>query len=554
MYKKILTTIALAASFLACNKVENEIVTPASEGKALEVNVTIGAPATKLAYTEAAEGSYKATFDNNDVLWLYFISQADTVVGNVCKMPIDGKSISFDGKTAAFRCPSVTIPEGAVKVVTYLANTSCATNFDGGNEIIADYSAQASSTVALNNQIVTGSASVADLKSKDAATYTTSIALGYKTSLLKFSLALPEGVTVESGAALTLNMDGKKIHNKLHLVAGELGAKSDFGGINATASCADGKTVTATAAVWAADDLSSILSVVVGEETYSVEFKPSASVAAGKVYTIERTLAMAPKPTSVWTGDEAGSADFKYSGGEDLTNDWLSCKSGKVSWSANTTGAPRSAKLTFKNGATFELCQVEAKDLAGNYTFYNYSFKSAGVSTTTAGANRKHETAVQIKAVENPQTVNGHVHNIDIVGLYLDFALPASFEVVDGVPSVYTYLSLDYQTLNNGAEVACIPELTNTAAYGTGYFAPVSFGVDNCNYAWIAWGVDDLFGTSKFTVGTGEQRFVSENRYCCGFSFNLKGYSEGGYTTIYQFNYNNSWTYTGTAGAYFCKK
>ncbi len=103
--------------------------------------------------------------------------------------------------------------------------------------------------------------------------------------------------------------------------------------------------------------------------------------------------------------------------------------------------------------------------------------------------------------------------------------------------------------------MACIPELTNTTSYGTGYFAPLKFGVNDCNYAWIAWGVDDLLGTPKFGLGTGAQRLVSEGMYCCGFSFVVNGYKEGSYTTIYQFNYNNKWVYDETAGAgYFAKK
>ena len=93
--------------------------------------------------------------------------------------------------------------------------------------------------------------------------------------------------------------------------------------------------------------------------------------------------------------------------------DWLSCKSGVVSWTANTTGVPRQATLNFKNGALCTVTQVAPADLKGSYTFYNYSFKSSGVSDTKVvnQNNRQHETAVQFKAVENPTTVNGHVHN-----------------------------------------------------------------------------------------------------------------------------------------------
>lgn len=263
----------------------------------------------------------------------------------------------------------------------------------------------------------------------------------------------------------------------------------------------------------------------------------------------------------LWEDDKSGSRELSGpvadNGKTAGVGGWLSYKDGVASWTENTTGAPRTATLELSNGSKITVNQVEAKDLAGNYTFYNYSFKATGVSNTKIVNNdkRQHETTVEFKAVENPEILNGHVHNLDLVGLYLDFAVPASLEIVDGTPVIYTYMSLDYQKVSNGSEVACITELTNTTGYGKGYFAPLKFGVDGCNHAWIGWGVDDIFGSPKFGIGTGTQRLVSEGMYCCGFSFVTKGYKEGGYTTIYQFNYNNKWTYNGTnGGGYFAKK
>lgn len=263
----------------------------------------------------------------------------------------------------------------------------------------------------------------------------------------------------------------------------------------------------------------------------------------------------------LWEDDKSGSRELSGpvadNGKTAGVGGWLSYKDCVAYWTENTTRAPRTATLELSNGSKITVNQVEAKDLAGNYTFYNYSFKATGVSNTKIVNNdkRQHETTVEFKAVENPEILNGHVHNLDLVGMYLDFAVPASLEIVDGTPVIYTYMLLDYQKVSNGSEVACITELTNTTGYGKGYFAPLKFGVDGCNHAWIGWGVDDIFGSPKFGLGTGAQRLVSEGMYCCGFSFVTKGYKEGGYTTIYQFNYNNKWTYNGTnGGGYFAKK
>lgn len=293
---------------------------------------------------------------------------------------------------------------------------------------------------------------------------------------------------------------------------------------------------------------------VVAVDSWDAESAPvSATFNCGDVTPSEKV--------ELWKDDKSGSRELSGpvadNGKTAGVGGWLSYKDGVASWTENTTGAPRTATLELSNGSKITVNQVEAKDLAGNYTFYNYSFKATGVSNTKIVNNdkRQHETTVEFKAVENPEILHSHVHNLDLVGLYLDFAVPASLEIVDGTPVIYTYMSLDYQKVSNGSEVACITELTNTTGYGKGYFAPLKFGVDGCNHAWIGWGVDDIFGSPKFGIGTGTQRLVSEGMYCCGFSFVTKGYKEGGYTTIYQFNYNNKWTYNGTnGGGYFAKK
>ena len=371
MYKKILTIFALAASLLACNKVENEVVAPENGAMTLTITATLGDPATRLSYSEATDGSYKARFNENDVVWAYFAKADNSVAGPVTKLAIDPKSISFDGKTACFRQPAVSIPEGSTKIIAYLANTANTTNFDGGDDIVSDISSQANLTAALNNQVIYGAVDFKDLTSTNPDALAASIPFSYKTSLLKFSLALPEGTEVDPKAAVSVTLSNGKIHNKLHISGGVLGAKSEEGDLKLGATVANGM-VSAAAAVWAADDLNSKIFVNIGEDTFIADFKPAASIVAGKVYTVERTLAVSAKPVTMWANDDAASVDFKYSGGEDLTNDWLSCKAGKISWTANTTGAPRTAKLTFKNGSSFEMWQADPKDLvatfAGAYT------------------------------------------------------------------------------------------------------------------------------------------------------------------------------------------
>ena len=117
------------------------------------------------------------------------------------------------------------------------------------------------------------------------------------------------------------------------------------------------------------------------------------------------------------------------------------------------------------------------------------------------------------------------------------------------------YLVKEFQTVTTGSgtqSIAAIPELTNSTSYSTGYFAPVTFGPDGCNYCWVGWGIDT--DNNRITLGTGDQRKVSDNRWFCGFSFSLEGYAEGKYTTIYQLNYKNKWVFDiNNGGAYFEK-
>lgn len=271
---------------------------------------------------------------------------------------------------------------------------------------------------------------------------------------------------------------------------------------------------------------------------------------------IDSKVAVWSKTT--WVNDEAGSESIEAGAGTGTsTAEWISYSDNTVSWQANTTGKPREGVITLPNGGTYTVKQVEAKDLAGEYDFYNYSFKTTGVSSTTVvnQNGREHITAVRLEVVESPEEINGHVHNLDLVGLYLDFKVPVSFEIVDGTPMIYTYMSLDYQTVSDETKMACIPEITYSTTYNNkNYnFAPKKFGANNCNYFWAGWGLENLFETTTIAIGSPSLRHVASGWYFCGFSFVKEGYSA--YTTIYQLNYKNQWVYSETGGgARFVRK
>lgn len=507
MYKKILTIFALAASLLACNKVENEVVAPENGAKTLTITATIGDPDTRLSYSEATDGSYKARFNENDVVWAYFAKADNSVAGPVTKLAIDPKSISFDGKTACFRQPAVSIPEGSTKIIAYLANTANTTNFDGGDDIVSDISSQANLTAALNNQVIYGAVDFKDLTSTNPDALAASIPFSYKTSLLKFSLALPEGTEVDPKAAVSVTLSNGKIHNKLHISGGVLGAKSEEGELKLGATVANGM-VSAAAAVWAADDLNSKIFVNIGEDTFIADFKPAASIVAGKVYTVERTLAKVSM-ASQWISDEAGSVDFPDGGSAAVTEGFLSYANGKISWTKNETGKPRSAKLIFANGSTFEAVQIGPDSFKGDWSFTSKIFAGAGASAKAADPGVMSVTFVDPLKPATLKDVDGveHTNNIGLKGLFFDTILDACVDINYEAETARIGFFLDARDGSgqavNGKYAAYIPGIatrTDKAWASPWQYAETELG--DPDYVWFWFTISEDFNTIMYTNRT----------------------------------------------------
>lgn len=545
MYKKILTIFALAASLLACNKVENEVVAPENGAKTLTITATIGDPDTRLSYSEATDGSYKARFNENDVVWAYFAKADNSVAGPVTKLAIDPKSISFDGKTACFRQPAVSIPEGSTKIIAYLANTANTTNFDGGDDIVSDISSQANLTAALNNQVIYGAVDFKDLTSTDPDALAASIPFSYKTSLLKFSLALPEGTEVDPKAAVSVNLTSGKIHNKLHISGGVLGAKSEEGELKLGATVANGM-VSAAAAVWAADDLNSKILVNIGEDTFIADFKPAASIVAGKVYTVERAVTKVSMETK-WIADEAGSVEFPNGGAAAVTEGFLSYADGKISWTKNETGKPRSAKLVFANGSTFEALQIGPADFKGAWTFTTKVFAQAGsfvpakdpytFGDVTLGEPRNTEALV----APDGKT---YTNNIGVKGLFFDTVLDACLDIDYEAKTLRMGLFLDTRDgigqQVNGKYATYFPGLATKSATAWGkpwLYTETDLG--DPDYVWMWFKISEDFNTiiyqNRTTADVELQtltQYGSTINQICGFGVVLSNTNAFNHSTV----------------------
>lgn len=545
MYKKILTIFALAASLLACNKVENEVVAPENGAKTLTITATLGDPATRLSYSEATDGSYKARFNNDDVVWAYFAKADNSVAGPVTKLAIDPKSISFDGKTACFRQPAVSIPEGSTKIIAYLANTANTTNFDGGDDIVSDISSQANLTAALNNQVIYGAVDFKDLTSTNPDALAASIPFSYKTSLLKFSLALPEGTEVDPKAAVSVNLTSGKIHNKLHISGGVLGTKSEEGDLNLGATVANG-VVTAYAAVWAADDLNSKIFVTIDKDSFLADFKPSATIAAGKAYTVERAVTKVSMETK-WIADEAGSVEFPNGGAAAVTEGFLSYADGKISWTKNETGKPRSAKLVFANGSTFEVLQIGPADFKGAWTFTTKVFAQAGsfvpakdpytFGDVTLGEPRNTEALV----APDGKT---YTNNIGVKGLFFDTVLDACLDIDYEAKTLRMGLFLDTRDgigqQVNGKYATYFPGLATKSATAWGkpwLYTETELG--DPDYVWMWFKISEDFNTiiyqNRTTADVELQtltQYGSTINQICGFGVVLSNTNAFNHSTV----------------------
>lgn len=375
MKKNIFALIALAVAFVGCSKEASETPSPVAEGQKFVITASVGDPATRLGYVENDQNGFTAKFTSSEKISLYFL-KADNSVALSRVLNIDGYSISDDGRTAKFETTDLVIPTDAVKLAAYLYSGSGSTYTE--EKATTDLSLQANLGAAQSHHILYTTLNTSDIKVDENGVSTANIKFAYKTALLRFTLTFPEDVkvTMDKNTVITLNNAGNTVHNALDIVWGELAETSAKGDIVFYPTDTLGKknVAVAYACVWAADNFKdSKISVAQGADTYSVALElKKETLEAGKVYDVTRTITNVVKPVTMWTNDDAGSVEFKYSGGEDLTSDWLSCKEGKISWTANTTGALRNAKLTFKNGSSFEMWQADPKDLvatfAGAYT------------------------------------------------------------------------------------------------------------------------------------------------------------------------------------------
>ena len=267
---------------------------------------------------------------------------------------------------------------------------------------------------------------------------------------------------------------------------------------------------------------------------------------------LTKTFQVGVATNGVWTDDNAGSKTVSGGNGS-ASNDWLTYSDGKVSWTANTTDKPRTAKITLPDATEYSVTQISVEDFKGGWTLYSKLFdknKTLGKGNTlgyaaslTFGEPLKAETLKDVSGSE-------HTNNLGVKGLYFNAVLDAVVKIDYAGQCVNFGLFLDRRTAQdagNGSYVSFLPELNLTSGWASGKydFAPGAGVFSDNNYEWLWFSVSKDFNTLRYVFKDKGQKTSKGNHYICGISC-VKATSTNAstlasdYDVIYQANYNSS--------------
>ena len=210
-----------------------------------------------------------------------------------------------------------------------------------------------------------------------------------------------------------------------------------------------------------------------------------------------------------WVDDAAGSQAISASGTPTGGDGWLTYADGKVSWTANTTGHPRTSTLTFENGSSFKLTQIAPADFKGGWKFTTKIFAGAGASAKAADPGVMSVTFVDPLKPATLKDVDGveHTNNIGLKGLFFDTILDACVDINYEAETARIGFFLDARDGSgqavNGKYAAYIPGIatrTDKAWYSPWQYAETELG--DPDYVWFWFSVSEDFNTIQYTNRT----------------------------------------------------
>lgn len=523
MFKKYLGFAAIVAALVSCNKEVsvNQGESSGEQEKTIVVKATLGTD-TRVDYAPTDEGGYKASFTDKDYLQIWFHKPDNGSAGQINVAPIDPSSISEDGRSASFIVNYAEVPSTVDYVFAGLCYSGCEYSANG----VSLASQTGLEINALNHCLIAGKCMISDIK-VSGDKMSVPLKLEHRTSIFKLVLTLPEGADAQTADAkkpstVSITNANNAFHNSIALAWGSFNGKETKGGISAKFAKVDGNVATSYVTVWAEDDFKdSKITVTTGNGVYTTDFTPAASISAGKIYTVARTLALPAENKVVWKNDDAGTIDFPSSGGEEVSEGgWLSCKDNKVTWTANNTGAPRTAKLSFKNGSSFELSQLSPADFKGNYSLWSKRFGT----DTAPNASSDNSAAVETSGIvfgdplkgETLTDVDGktYTNQIGVKGLYYDGVMDATVVIDYEAMTVRVGMFLDARStagqLHNSGKLAEYPYVCFLPGMGTttstslwaatwNFVQPNLSTTDATDYTWLWFNVSSDFTTLNYS-------------------------------------------------------
>lgn len=242
---------------------------------------------------------------------------------------------------------------------------------------------------------------------------------------------------------------------------------------------------------------------VVAVDSWDAESAPvSATFNCGDVTPSEKV--------DKWVDDAAGSQAISASGTPTGGDGWLTYADGKVSWTANTTGHPRTSTLTFENGSSFKLTQIDCPaDFKGGWKFTTKIFAGAGASAKAADPGVMSVTFVDPLKPATLKDVDGveHTNNIGLKGLFFDTILDACVDINYEAETARIGFFLDARDGSgqavNGKYAAYIPGIatrTDKAWASPWQYAETELG--DPDYVWFWFTISEDFNTIMYTNRT----------------------------------------------------
>ena len=216
---------------------------------------------------------------------------------------------------------------------------------------------------------------------------------------------------------------------------------------------------------------------------------------------LEKSFTVSDKSSSFWTNDDAGSKDVEGGSGS-VSGSWLSYSAGKVSWTANTTGKPRTETISLPNGENLAVTQIDAKDFAGSWTLAAKTF--APNTNLGVSANNSYKASLTIAAKAGQTAKDGSsdiTNNLTVSGLIKTYVAEAVADIDYANKSFRFGIFFDgakAQAVETGKSgygyITLLPELGNS--WSSYNFCPVPFN-NGANKGWI-WFVTDSFNSMHY--------------------------------------------------------